>query len=50
MNPALHILLYGLGLMVFGGGTVFLLLTAGERVGRWIREEINRIDDKDDNP
>ena len=45
MDDATLILLNGLCLFVFGGGTVFLLLAAGERIGRWINEQADK--DKD---
>ncbi len=45
MNPSLQLLLYGIGLVCFGGGCVFLLLVLGERLGRWI---IALMDDHDD--
>jgi Na+-transporting methylmalonyl-CoA/oxaloacetate decarboxylase gamma subunit len=41
MNDALELLLYGFGLLIFGGGGVFLFLCAAERVCRWIDDLSN---------
>ena len=46
MNPSLQLLLFGLGLVFFGGGAVYLLLAAGERLGRWIMRALENTDDK----
>ena len=45
MNPSLQLLLCGLALMLIGGGSVYLLLVLGERLGRRI---IALMDDHDD--
>ena len=47
MNPSLEVLLFGLGLVFFGGGAVYLLLAAGERLGRWIMRALGNPDDHD---
>lgn len=36
MSQWLQVMLYGAGMLVCGGGTVFLLLVLGERLGRWL--------------
>ena len=44
MNPSLEVLLFGLCLVFFGGGAVYLLLALGERLGRWL---VAMMDDHD---
>jgi len=45
MNPSLQLLLFGLALLLVGGGAVYLLLVLGERLGRWITAQMSDHDD-----
>ena len=38
MNEEIKLLLFGLGFLVFGGGGIYLLLIAAERVCQWIAD------------
>ncbi len=47
MDPALEILFCGLALMICGGGGMFLLLVAAERLWNWLTEQA-RLEERDD--